>query len=72
MLGEKSYAMSMRASIGDDESDLFVADTYEIPAAWNWKAAEENFTLSAGKHRLVVHNKDDGVKLDCIVLYREN
>jgi len=40
-------------------------------AAWEWVQAGESFTLPAGKHRLVVHNKDDGVKLDCMVLYRE-
>ena len=41
-------------------------------AAWEWVPAGKSFTLPAGKHRLVVHNKDDGVKLDCMVLYREN
>ena len=41
-------------------------------AAWEWVPAGKSFTLPAGKHRLVVHNKDDGVKLDCMVLYWEN
>ncbi len=40
-------------------------------AAWEWVPAGKSFALPAGKHRLVVHNKDDGVKLDCMVLYRE-
>ncbi len=40
-------------------------------AAWEWVPAGKSFTLSAGKHRLIVHNKDDGVKLDCMLLYRE-
>jgi hypothetical protein len=40
-------------------------------AVWEWVPAGKSFTLSAGKHRLIVHSKDDGVKLDCMVLYRE-
>jgi tetratricopeptide (TPR) repeat protein len=40
-------------------------------AAWEWVPANESIKLPAGKHRLTVHNKDDGVKLDCMVLYCE-
>jgi len=78
MLGDSSYANGIRASIGDDQTDLDVAARIAYggglewkSAAWEWRAAEESFTLPAGKHRLVVHNQDDGVKLDCMVLYRE-
>lgn len=40
-------------------------------SVWEWVPAGESFRLSAGRHRLVVYNKEDGVKLDCMVLYRE-
>jgi hypothetical protein len=80
MLGDFSYANGTRASIGDNSTNLNVTahGVYRYrkagrwkSAAWEWRAAEESFTLPAGEHRLVVHNEDDGVKLDCMVLYRE-
>ncbi len=66
MLGESSYASDIYVSVGDREASLSVGKTN---AAWDWRAADKNFALSAGEHCLVVRNKDDGVKLDCMVLY---
>jgi tetratricopeptide (TPR) repeat protein len=56
------------ASTGESATVLGSGGKY---AAWEWVPASDNFRLPAGKHRLVIHSKDDGVKLDCMVLYRE-
>jgi hypothetical protein len=58
-------------AIGLSEVDLTTFEKYCKYAAWEWVPAGKSFTLPAGKHRLIVHNKDDGVKLDCMVLYKE-
>lgn len=58
-------------AIGLSEVDLATYEKYCKYAALEWLPASKSFTLPAGKHRLVVHNKDDGVKLDCMVLYKE-
>jgi len=84
MMGESSYANRIHVSIGESGSNLiaywrqtersrrpYQHEGLRKNAAWEWRAANKSFTLPAGKHRLVVHNKDDGVKLDCMVLYLE-
>jgi hypothetical protein len=82
-IGDNEFDLGVRSKIGPGwaeagrdttastgESGTFLGSGRKY-AAWEWVPAEKSVELPAGKHRLIVHNKDDGVKLDCMVLYRE-